>query len=487
MAGLWLLFVATLMALGLLALKACGLRILGHEISWCRARPDYAGLRQQDLVSELNALMRRYRQQPVCDAGATPPGSFPAAPGEMPANRRGEIRPAPGLSIGSADPGGRPPLPTSPGQPEAVAPRQPQPSGAMPGGGLVREPQTADASDQGGGQRQSMPQRRGEGSVPPAGDMRSPGPTASGGPGRGAETGPVGNGGGAADPGNPDAAAADGDGTASQPPGRPGSNDQPGGAGGPPASAPPDLSAPPTEQPRGDGPRINRAENGPSPPACDATATATGPDVVLALDHSKSMALPVDMDDTLASQLEAAMEQATQAGHAARERYNSYLAQPGQKRLDVLKQAVRQSISQLPKQARVGLVTFAGCDGVIDRGIFPSSRRAELIRRVDALRPHPATPVASALEVAVSRAQQMHADHIILLTDGRDTCGGDPCRMARQSTGIRVDVIAMGGGQTLACIAQTTGGQLIESSAGETVQDILQRLSAGSGQACQGR
>lgn len=218
--------------------------------------------------------------------------------------------------------------------------------------------------------------------------------------------------------------------------------------------------------------------------ACVGAAGGDRSAIVLALDHSRSMALPVDTDDRIATELEALMEIPGPDGAAAKRLYDSHIARPGIKRLDVLKSAVKETLADLPENVDVGLITFAGCNGVLDQGVFPMEQRGTLNARVQALRPQPATPAAKALEAGIARAHQMQSRRIILVSDGRDTCGGDPCRIARQSQGVRVDVIAMGGGQVLSCIADETGGRLIESTSGEVVQDLMAQIAASGEEAC---
>lgn len=214
------------------------------------------------------------------------------------------------------------------------------------------------------------------------------------------------------------------------------------------------------------------------------TRQRAGP-ILLALDHSKSMALPSQMDDRLATELEARMEENTPEGRQARDLYNGYIAQSGVKRLDILKESVNSTIRALPPSGTIGLVTFAGCEGVVDAGLFGENERDELIERVEALRPVPATPVAEALQAALGRARISGNGRVVLVTDGRDTCGGDPCAVARRSGGVRVDVLAMGGGRALSCISDATGGRLIEAADATGIDQQIGELLSADYPSCQ--
>ncbi|MCW1754157.1 MULTISPECIES: vWA domain-containing protein [Rhizobium] len=218
--------------------------------------------------------------------------------------------------------------------------------------------------------------------------------------------------------------------------------------------------------------------------ACQPNAQNQPGPVLLAIDHSRSMALPVDMDDSVAVDLEALMDQKTPAGWAAEKIYDSYIDQPGKKRLDVLKEVITRSIGALPSGNTVGLVTFGGCQGVVDAGLFGDEKRGDLVSQIQSLKPVPATPVAQALKAALARAKGNGNGRVVLVTDGRDTCGGDPCATARQNGGVRVDVLAIGGGRELACIAEATGGQLIDAAGATNIDEQISQLITGGEPSC---
>ena len=78
------------------------------------------------------------------------------------------------------------------------------------------------------------------------------------------------------------------------------------------------------------------------------------------------------------------------------------------------------------------------------------------------------TPLTLALEQAVATdfgaMPTTQAKKIILITDGGENCGGDPCAFARalvaQRTDITIDVVLVSSNsKELLCLAQTTGGK----------------------------
>lgn len=197
------------------------------------------------------------------------------------------------------------------------------------------------------------------------------------------------------------------------------------------------------------------------------------------------MALPQDMDDALATRLEGLMEKGGSAGWNARRLYNSYVEQDGRKRLDVLKDSVAALSQKIDPQIEFGVVSFAGCEGVVDMGNYDASRRARLVDKVRALEAKPATPAAIALKTAMSKAAQKPGGRVIFVSDGKDTCDADPCAVAKAQTGVRVDVISMGGGDVLACVAQATSGNIYQAGSNGSLEDLLLALGSQQGaQAC---
>lgn len=77
-----------------------------------------------------------------------------------------------------------------------------------------------------------------------------------------------------------------------------------------------------------------------------------------------------------------------------------------------------------------------------------------------------ATPLVYALQQAaykdLANLNSSLKKKIVLITDGDDTCGGNPCAFVRtliaNSKDIQIDVIKINGGDGLRCLADETGG-----------------------------
>nr|WP_319515913.1 VWA domain-containing protein [uncultured Cohaesibacter sp.] len=212
----------------------------------------------------------------------------------------------------------------------------------------------------------------------------------------------------------------------------------------------------------------------PEPPSKHCARPEDRSYIVLALDHSISMGLPADVDSELATKLEKRMGAGGLAGKTARIIYAGLIKKPGRKRLDDLKSAVEQVARQTDKKTEIGVVSFAGRSFVRDLGDFGPAERSRLIAKTNGLKLKSSTAVAKALKLALRKVKKKGGGRIILVSDGKDTYGGDPCAVARAHPEVEIDVVSLGGGDALACVAKATGGKWIEpEQLGANLQSIM--------------
>ena len=110
---------------------------------------------------------------------------------------------------------------------------------------------------------------------------------------------------------------------------------------------------------------------------------------------------------------------------------------------------------------------------------------ATLATRLRELMPQGKTPLAEALRTAGAAipATAEEAD-IVLITDGLESCGGDPCAVAaglrRQGIPVRAHVVGFGLAegeiQQIACVADATGGQVLLAQSGNDLAAALTRV-----------
>jgi len=160
----------------------------------------------------------------------------------------------------------------------------------------------------------------------------------------------------------------------------------------------------------------------------------------------------------------------------------------GEMKIDIAKDVIYDLIDNLPDDMLVGMRTFAGCENSpVIAPIGPLDRdglKAEIVKIV----PRSLTPIAYALQQAKDDFSGITGRKMILLvSDGRETCGGDPVKAAEDLIAagydLRIQVVGFDVGQDSATrdqlmeIAAVTGGAYFDASNKEELRRAL-NLSA---------
>ena len=135
------------------------------------------------------------------------------------------------------------------------------------------------------------------------------------------------------------------------------------------------------------------------------------------------------------------------------------------RRISLAHRSAKQLIDEVPKDMDISLVSAATCQQVSVTPALSFAQRDELKYAIDNIQPVGKTALAEALEKAGTLVDGVDRDAIIvLITDGEETCGGDPCVVAQQLKQQKprlqvnvVDIMNTGAGN---CIASQTGGSV---------------------------
>ena len=248
----------------------------------------------------------------------------------------------------------------------------------------------------------------------------------------------------------------------------------------PPAPTRPHAPTPPPSAPTAEVANAQGAE--PTRPPCPGQrAPEQAPDVAIVLDASGSMRLPASMAAA------GIQDELRRLGGIVGVLGSIVLEQSGgPSRLDQAKTGVNSVVRSLPDDVDVGVTVLQNCPRADNLGFFPANRRGELYGRVAQLQPMRGTPLAEGLEEAANMVDGVSAPAIIVVvSDGDDSCQGDPCATARalkarkpQLTINVVDIIGNGAGS---CMARATGGKMLtphdglafEKSIREAAEDAL--------------
>jgi len=168
----------------------------------------------------------------------------------------------------------------------------------------------------------------------------------------------------------------------------------------------------------------------------------------------------------------------------------------GVKRIDAAKEAVETLINNTPSDIRIALRAYGhqshrrkkNCkDTQLLTNFKPiGENKAEVITKAKGLKAQGYTPISLVLELAANdlkAEQQVQSRIVTLVSDGKETCEGDPCAVARalaaadaslviHTIGFAVDIAAR---YELQCIAKAGRGTYFEA---DDAEKLAEKLSA---------
>jgi len=151
-------------------------------------------------------------------------------------------------------------------------------------------------------------------------------------------------------------------------------------------------------------------------------------------------------------------------------------------RLDAAKRSVDEFVDSLPGDVDVGLIEFSDCERVNRDKFYDSSQRGQLKQRVHGLVPRQGTPLGLSVERAGRIISSRRPGVIVVVSDGTDTCHGDPCgaaqRIAANKPNVRINVIDISGSAgnpTAQCLAGATKGRVFQPNSVGEMKEMVQQ------------
>ena len=154
----------------------------------------------------------------------------------------------------------------------------------------------------------------------------------------------------------------------------------------------------------------------------------------------------------------------------------------GENKITIAKKVLKELINGLPKDTSVGLIAYGHRDKGdckdIETVVPPGPVNKKLLsEKIDAISPKGKTPITDSVNQAFEIARgSENAATVILVSDGLETCGGDPCEAveAAKASGVKFVMHVVGFDvaredvSQLECAAQAGGGlYLSATNAGE--------------------
>ena len=154
----------------------------------------------------------------------------------------------------------------------------------------------------------------------------------------------------------------------------------------------------------------------------------------------------------------------------------------GPTRLDEAKKGVSSVVRSLPSDVDVGLVTLQQCPRATRHGFFSGAERGALHGKVAALRPMQGTPLAQGLIEAAQMVDGVNAEAVlVVISDGEDSCGQDPCATARRLKAskpqLKINVVDIVGDGAANCLAIATGGRILQPEDGLSFERMIKRAA----------
>ena len=151
----------------------------------------------------------------------------------------------------------------------------------------------------------------------------------------------------------------------------------------------------------------------------------------------------------------------------------------------------RESLKTLLENAHgsinFGLLTYGnkkkGCNDFTLVSKPEDYDKKKMLRNIRRMNPRGRSPIADALKQAAKNLPAENA-HILLVSDGEESCGGDPCAVAKElrqsNPGLQIDVIGFRDEKEaqLECIAENGNGAFVVADNTERLKTLLDGVQA---------
>ena len=165
----------------------------------------------------------------------------------------------------------------------------------------------------------------------------------------------------------------------------------------------------------------------------------------------------------------------------------------GIKKIEVAKNAINILVDKLPSKYKLMLVYFDQDCGQVTvckelNSLQGDAQRGKLKSLVDGLLPMGNTPLAEAIIAGADQLKNLGTSHgelnMIVLSDGADNCGGNPCAEVRKiiKSGLNVRVHAVGfqvnqhAKAVLECVAREGDGEYFNARDTKQLKDAFEGL-----------
>lgn len=168
-------------------------------------------------------------------------------------------------------------------------------------------------------------------------------------------------------------------------------------------------------------------------------------------------------------------------------------SQEAEKKITVAKRVLTETVNAIPTDINLGLRVFGqsfkndsfnDCQQSVLTVPIGVRNRTAIVESVHQLKPFGLTPLAYSLMHAERDFHGLPGSHhVVLISDGTETCGGDPCTYIKRLTAMgikmKVDIVGFGlkrdqkAKEHLNCIASSSGGKYYEADTAGQLRDSI--------------
>lgn len=164
----------------------------------------------------------------------------------------------------------------------------------------------------------------------------------------------------------------------------------------------------------------------------------------------------------------------------------------GTAKVEIAKKAFSGFVDTLPEGSQAGLMTYghrrkSDCGDVETLIAVSPLNREKMKSAITTLKPRGKTPITDALRMAAKDLGiNDRPSRLVLISDGIETCGGDPCALAAElaKTGvdfkahvIGFDIASKADQAKIACIAHLTGGKYWNAEDADGLAEALKQTA----------
>ena len=163
----------------------------------------------------------------------------------------------------------------------------------------------------------------------------------------------------------------------------------------------------------------------------------------------------------------------------------------GKSKIEISREVLGEVIKNIDDQSSVGLIAYghrrkADCSDIESLIPLEKVNKEQIQKTINKVNPKGKTPITAALKQAIDPLRSKEEKTtVLLISDGLETCSGDPCELVRQAKASGVDfqmhVIGFDVGevnaQQLECVAQAGGGLYLSAKNADELKEALKKTT----------